>query len=56
MSAKKIRFERVSLEKLKKILPNQVLDGTENHNHNQQGNKKKDKRSVAETRKPKAKA
>ena len=55
MSAAKIRFERVSLEKLKKIFPGQIADGNENHNHNQK-DKKKDKRNVVETRKPKAKA
>ena len=53
MSATKTRFERVSLEDLKKILPDQVPDG--HHAGNDKG-KKKDKRREAATSKPKSKA
>ena len=52
MSAAKSRFETVRIEELKKILPGQVLDVNENHNHDQQ-DKRKDKQPM---RKPKAKA
>ena len=57
MSAAKTRFEQVKLEDLKKILPEQVVlsNGNENHRGNQK-DKKKDKRRVAETSKPKSKA
>ena len=47
MNAVKSRFERVSLKDLKKILPDQVPDG----HHT---GKKKDKRRVAATSKPKS--
>jgi hypothetical protein len=46
MKAIKTKFEQVSLEQLKKILPDQVLDGNDNHNKKNQKNKKKDKRRV----------
>ena len=51
MSAAKSRFEKVSLEDLKKILPEQVVNGNENHRG---GQKDKKKNKQAETSKPKS--
>ena len=51
MSAAKSRFEKVSLEDLKKILPEQVVNGNENH---RSGQKDKKKNKQAETSKPKS--
>jgi hypothetical protein len=53
MRKTKIRVEKVSLEELKKILPETVLNGNNNDN---QKNKKKNKQRVAKTSKPKSKA
>jgi hypothetical protein len=53
MSAAKRRFERVSLEDLKKILPEQALGGDHN---DPQTKKKKDKRRGSETSSSKSKA
>jgi hypothetical protein len=55
MKAIKTKFEQVSLEQLKKILPDQVLDGNDNHNKKNQKNKKKDTRRVAQTSTAKSK-
>ena len=55
MTDAKIRFQKVSLEDLKKILPEQVVDGNHNHRGNQK-DKKKNKQRVGKTSKPKAKA
>ena len=55
MSAAKSRFEQVKLEDLKKILPEQVLNGNDNHKDNHK-EKKRGKRQVAETNRPKSKA
>ena len=54
MTDPKTRFERVKLEELKKILPEQAVDGNENH-RGRQKDKKKNKQRVAETSKPKSK-
>jgi hypothetical protein len=55
MSAAKTRFTKVSLEELKKILPDQVGDGSNNHGGNRK-DKQKSKEGVGKTRKPKSKA
>jgi hypothetical protein len=57
MSAAKTRFTKVSLEELKKILPDQVGDGSNNHGGNRK-NKQKSKEGVGKgkTSKPKSKA
>jgi len=55
MTDPKTRFQKVSLEDLKKILPEQVADG----NHNHRGNvkdKEKNKQRPAKTSKLKSKA
>jgi hypothetical protein len=54
MTDPKTRFEKVKLEELKKILPEQVVDGNENH-RGRQKDKKKNKQRVAETSTPKSK-
>jgi len=56
MSTTKTRFEKVSLEHLKKILPDQVLDGNDKQSKKNQKNKNKDARRVAQTRTAKSKA
>jgi hypothetical protein len=53
MRKTKIRVEKVSLEELKKILPEAILNGNNNDN---QKNKKENKQRVAKTSKPKSKA
>jgi hypothetical protein len=53
MRKTKIRVEKVSLEELKKILPETVLNGNNNDN---QKNKKENRQRVAKTSKPKSKA
>lgn len=59
-AAAKTRFQKVSLEELKKILPEQVMDGNENHkNENHTGNrkdKKKNKEPLGKASKLKSKA
>jgi len=50
MKAIKTKFEQVSLERLKKIIPDLVLDGNDNHNKKNQKDKKKDTRRIAQTR------
>jgi len=55
VSAAKIRFATVKLEELKKILPEQVMDGNDNHRGNQK-DKKKNKQRVGKTSNPKSKA
>ena len=55
MRKTKIRVEKVSLEELKKILPETVLNGNDNPKGNQK-NKKENKQRVAKTSKPKSKA
>ncbi len=54
MTDPKTRFQKVSLEDLKKIFP-EVVDGNHNHTGNQK-DKKKNKRKEGTTSKPKAKA
>ena len=58
MTNPKTRFQKVSLEDLKKLLPEQVVDGNHNHNHrgNEKDKKKKNKQPVAKTSKLKSKA
>ena len=51
MNATKNRFEKVPLRELKKIFPELVADGNENHK-----GKKKDKLAVAKASKAKSKA
>jgi hypothetical protein len=55
MCKTKIRVEKVSLEELKKILPETVLNGNDNPKDNGQ-NKKGKKQRVAKASKPKSKA
>jgi hypothetical protein len=55
MTDPKTRFQKVSLEDLKKILPEQVADGNHNHRGNQK-DKKKNKPQAAKTSKPKSRA
>ena len=55
MSAAKSRFEQVKLEDLKKILPEQVSNGNDNHKDNHK-EKKSGKRQMAEMSRPKSKA
>jgi len=55
MSEAKTRFPKVSLADLRKILPEQVVDGSENQRGNLK-DKKKNKPQVAKTSKPRAKA
>jgi hypothetical protein len=50
MKAIKTKFQQVSLEQLKKIIPDQVLDGNDNHNKKNQKDKKKDTRRITQTR------
>jgi hypothetical protein len=51
----KTRFPTVRLEDLKKILPEQVVDGNQNHRGNEK-DKTKNKPQLAKTSKPKANA
>jgi hypothetical protein len=51
MRKTKIRVEKVSLEELKKILPETMLNGKDNPK-----DKQKNKQRVAKTSKPKSKA
>ena len=55
MTDSKTRFEQVKLEELKKILPEQVMDGNDNHRGNQK-DKKKNKQRAGETNNSKSKA
>jgi hypothetical protein len=55
MSAAKTRFTKISLEELKKILPDQVGDGSNNHGGNRK-DKKKSKEDVGKTTKRNSKA
>ena len=55
MSSAKIRFQKVSLKDLQKILPQLVVDGNENHRRHQNA-KKKNKQQVATTTKLKSRA
>ena len=55
MSEAKTRFPKVSLTELKKILPEQVADGNENHRGNRKDTKKS-KQQVVNARKAKPRA
>jgi hypothetical protein len=55
MNAAKTRFTKVSVEELKKILPDQVVDGNNNHGSNRK-NKKKNKEDVGKTTRRNSKA
>jgi hypothetical protein len=55
MTKTKIRFETVTLEEIKKILPPDLLDGSGNHN-NHRKIKKKDQPIGAKSGKAKAKS
>ena len=55
MNAAKTRFPKVSLKELKKILPDQVLDGNKNH-RGYQKDKRKGKEQSGKTRRTKSKA
>jgi hypothetical protein len=54
MTEPKTRFPQVKLEDLKKILPEQVVDG--NDNRGNQKDKKKNKQRAGETNKSKSRA
>jgi hypothetical protein len=55
MNAAKTRFQKVSLKELKKILPDQVLDGNKNHRGHQK-DKRKGKEQAGKTSSRKSKA
>jgi ArsR family metal-binding transcriptional regulator len=55
MRTTKIRVEKVSLEELKKILPEAVSNGNDNSKNSEQ-KKKENKQRVAKASKPKSKA
>jgi hypothetical protein len=56
MTDPRTRFQKVSLEDLKKLLPEQVVDGNHNHRGNEKDKKKKNKQQVAKTSKLKSRA
>ena len=56
MTDPKTRFQTLSLEDLKKILPEQVMAGNHNHRGNHKDKKKNRQGVVRKTSKPRAKA
>jgi hypothetical protein len=51
MSAGKTRFRAIKLDELKKILPDEALNGNNNHNHDQSKKKTKERAGPAGPRK-----